>query len=55
MEEIVLSKEGVRFTVTVPAGVAESPTAIELYEHMADTMRKEVQRVQGILAPGREV
>lgn len=52
MEEVTLAKDGLRFTVTVPTEVADSPTALALYEHMADVMRAETQRVQRITAPG---
>lgn len=55
MEEVTLAKEGLRFTITVPTDVADSPNALAFYEHVADTMRKEAQRVQAILAPGKEI
>lgn len=55
LEEVVIAKEGIRFTITVPSRVADSPTALEFYEHAADTMRKEIRRVQDVLAPGQEV
>lgn len=53
--EVVLSQDGVRFTVIVPTMVDRDSTALAMYQIMADRMGKTVAALRDFTRPGGEL
>lgn len=51
--QVVLSQDGVRFTMVVPDAVDEAKDALDVYQIMADRQCAEQQRLNRIAEEGR--
>lgn len=55
LTEVVLSRHGVRFTITLATDLVGTPVADAMYLAAADRMESEHARVSAIVAPGRQL
>lgn len=53
--EVVLSRDGIRFTATIATDIFGTEKAMPMYEFMADRVVSEQRRVREIARPGRQL